>query len=83
MYATRWDTRGDLSFSAFRTLLYCFILDEDVRVITDPTSDYHLIFLTTCTDQTYEMIKFEYHGLINEHQIEWDYFNFNEIEGDE
>ena len=52
------------------------------RCIPDPTSEYHLIFLTTTSALRYAdfefLVKKDYSIFIN--KIEFDYFNLNKIE---
>ena len=60
-----------------------FFLDPyNHRCIKDPTSEYHVILLTTVTAQEYERfesgIKNDYSIFID--KIEFDYFNLNKIE---
>ena len=79
LYATRWDTRNKASYVQFRRDIADYVDQRDVRVIRDVANDHHIIILTTCTALQYACMKFFYQDdpLI---EIEWDYFNFNEIE---
>ena len=59
-----------------------FFYPRNYRCIPDPTSEYHLIFLTSTSAQRYAEfeagIKNEYSIFID--KIEFDYFNLNRIE---
>lgn len=59
-----------------------FFDPHDHRCIPDPTSEYHLIFLTTTSALRYDdfefLIKRDYSIFID--KIEFDYFNLNKIE---
>lgn len=81
LYATRIDTRID-GFIELGTIHKFFFDPNAHRCILDPTSEYHLIFLTTTSAQRYAEfevgIKRDYSIFID--KIEFDYFNQNRIE---
>ena len=81
LYATRVDTRID-GFVVFNNIHKFFFDPNAHRCILDPTSKYHLIFLTSTSAQRYAEfeagIKNEYSIFID--KIEFDYFNPNKIE---
>ena len=81
LYATRVDTRMD-GFIELGTV-HKFFFDPNVHCcIPDPTSEYHLIFLTSTSAQRYAEfeagVKNDYSIFID--KIEFDYFNLNKIE---
>lgn len=81
LYATRVDTRID-GLIELCTINKFFFDPHVFRCIPDPTSEYHLIFLTTTSALRYDdfvySIKREYSMFID--KIEFDYFNLNKIE---
>lgn len=77
LYATKFDTRGSISFVRFRWEVHLLYDDDDVRVIPDVTDDTSIIFLITSDATTYELLKFGYDSVAGRRQIVWDYFNPN------
>lgn len=80
LYATRVDTRVD-GLVELGAIINFFFDPSDYRCISDPTSEYHLIFLTTTSALRYAefefLVKRDYSIFLD--KIEFDYFNQNRI----
>lgn len=82
MYATQFDTRWTYdSFVNFRWVMGFYF--DDIRCVADVTDEYSIIFLVTCTASEYEEFRKIHDTESAKGFIEWDYFNFNEIEEDD
>lgn len=81
LYATRVDTRMD-GLVELGVIHKFFFAPHVFHCVPDPTSEYHLIFLTTASALRYDdfefLVKRDYSMFLD--KIEFDYFNLNRIE---